>query len=398
LQNVSLGAAADGTLEALIHKAFAETSRFEDYAEQVVNWSGLLYRCDNAMFEHKVAQLDVYTPIDMRAPGATWGVYALECAMDELAYKLGVDPLELRLKNYSEKNQNVDKPYSSKELRECYRQGAEKFGWARRNPKPRSMQDGDQLIGWGMATGVWEAMQLTAGAKAVLTADGKLNVSSATSDIGTGTYTIMTQIAAETLGLPVENGTFGLGDSSLSRAPVEGGSLTAATVGSAVKAVCDQARERLFKLAQKVENSPLADARFDEVRFSDGRIGLSGDASRSVSIADAMRHGGVSSIEEEAAASPDERKRSQYALNSHSAVFAEVKVDQDLGVIQVTRIVSAVAAGRVLNPKTARSQVMGGIVWGIGVALEEESVMDQNFGRFINHNLAEYHVPVNADT
>src|SRR5262249_10267137 len=162
-----------------------------------------------------------------------------------------------------------------KELRECYRQGAEKFGWARRNPKPRSLQDGDQLIGWGMATGVWEAMQLTAGAKAVLTVDGKLSVSSATSDIGTGTYTIMTQIAAETLGLPVENVTFGLGDSSLSQAPVEGGSFTVATVGSAVKAVCDQARERLFKLAQKVENSPLADARFDEVRFSDGRIGLS---------------------------------------------------------------------------------------------------------------------------
>ncbi|HZF39758.1 MAG TPA: xanthine dehydrogenase family protein molybdopterin-binding subunit, partial [Blastocatellia bacterium] len=405
LQKVSLGAAADGSLEALIHKAFAETSRFEDYTEAVVNWSGMLYRCDNARFEYKVAQLDVYTPIDMRAPGATWGLYALECAMDELAYKLGVDPLELRLKNYAEKNQNEDKPYSSKELRECYRQGAEKFGWARRNPEPRSMkgggkgggQDGDQLIGWGMATGVWEAAQLTAGAKAVLTADGKLNVSSATSDIGTGTYTIMTQIAAETLGLPLENVTFGLGDSSFSQAPVEGGSLTAATVGSAVKAVCDQAREKLFKLAQKVENSPLANARFEDVTFSDGRIGLGSDASKFVSITDAMRHGGVSGIEEETAASPDDQKQSQYARNTHSAVFAEVKVDQDLGVIQVTRIVSAVAAGRILNPKTARSQVMGGIVWGIGVALEEESVMDQNFGRFINHNLAEYHVPVNAD-
>ncbi|HKE05445.1 MAG TPA: xanthine dehydrogenase family protein molybdopterin-binding subunit [Blastocatellia bacterium] len=397
LQKVSLGAASEGTLEALIHKAFAETSRFEDYSEQVVNWSGKLYRCDNARFEHKVAQLDVYTPIDMRAPGATWGVYALECAMDELAYKLGIDPLELRLKNYTEKDQNQDKPYSSKELRECYRQGAEKFGWARRNPEPRSMKDGDRLIGWGMATGIWEAMQLTAGAKAVLTADGKLNVSSATSDIGTGTYTIMTQIAAETLGLPLENVTFGLGDSSLPQAPVEGGSFTAATVGSAVKAVCDRVREKLFKLAQKVENSPLAGVKFDDVTFSDGRIGLNSDASKFVTITDAMRHGGVSSIEEKAAASPDEQKRSQYAHNSHSAVFAEVKVDQDLGVIQVTRIVSAVAAGRILNPKTARSQVMGSIVWGIGVALEEETVMDQNYGRFINHNLAEYHVPVNAD-
>jgi xanthine dehydrogenase YagR molybdenum-binding subunit len=398
IQKVSLGAAADGKLEALIHTALAETSRFEDYTEQVVHWSGMLYQCDNARFEHKVAQLDVYTPIDMRAPGATWGVYAIECAMDELAYKLGIDPLELRLKNYAEKDQNQDKPYSSKELRECYRQGAEKFGWSRRNPSPGAMQDGDRLIGWGMATGVWEAMRFAAGAKAVLTADGKLKVSSATADIGTGTYTIMTQIAAETLGLPIENVTFELGDSSLPEAPVEGGSFTAATVGPAVKVVCDAVRVKLSELAQKVEKSPLTGARLEDLVFSDGRISLSGDASKFVSITDAMRHGGVSSIEEEAGASPDEQKQSQYAHNTHSAIFAEVKVDQDLGVIQVTRVVSAVAAGRILNPKTARSQVMGGIVWGIGSALEEESVMDQNFGRFINHNLAEYHVPVNADT
>jgi xanthine dehydrogenase YagR molybdenum-binding subunit len=397
LQRVALGAAPDGKLEALIHRAFAETSGFEDYSEPVVHWSGMLYSCENTKLEHKVAQLDVNTPADMRAPGAAWGLYALECAMDELAYQLGVDPLELRLKNYTEKDQNEDKPFSSKELRECYRQGAAKFGWARRNHQPRSMKDGDQLIGWGMATGVWESDQLMAGAKAVLTADGKLNVSSATADIGTGTYTIMTQIAAETLGLPLENVTFGLGDSSLPQAPVEGGSFTAATVGSAVKAVCDQVREKLFKLAQKVENSPLAGARLEEVTFSDGRIRLNGNASRSVSITDAMRDGGVNVIEEEAAAGPDEQKQSQYARNSHSAIFAEVKVDQDLGIIRVTRVVSAVAAGRILNPKTARSQVMGAIVWGIGMALEEESVMDQSFGRFINHNLAEYHVPVNAD-
>jgi xanthine dehydrogenase YagR molybdenum-binding subunit len=397
LQRVALGAAPDGMLEALIHEAFAETSRFEDYSEPVVHWSGMLYRCENTRLEHKVVQLDVNTPADMRAPGAAWGLYALECAMDELAYQLGVDPLELRLKNYTERDQNEDKPFSSKELRECYRQGAAKFGWARRNPEPRSMKDGDQLIGWGMATGVWESDQLMAGAKAVLTADGKLNVSSATMDIGTGTYTIMTQIAAEALGLPLENVAFGLGDSSLPQAPVEGGSFTAATVGSAVKAVCDQVREKLFKLAQKVENSPLAGAKFEDVTFSDGRIRLNGGASRSVSITDAMRHGGVSVIEEEAVAGPDKQKQSQYARNTHSAIFAEVKVDQDLGMIRVTRVVSAVAAGRILNPKTARSQVMGAIVWGIGMALEEESVMDQNFGRFINHNLAEYHVPVNAD-
>jgi xanthine dehydrogenase YagR molybdenum-binding subunit len=397
LQKVSLGASADGKLEALIHKAFAETSRFEDYSEEVVNWSGMLYRCDNARFEHKVAKIDVYTPIDMRAPGATWGLYALECAMDELAYKVGIDPIELRLKNYAEKDQNQNKAYSSKELRECYRQGAEKFGWSRRSSKPRSIQDGDYLIGLGMATGVWESDQMEAGAKAVLAADGKLKVSSATADIGTGTYTIMTQIAADTLGLPIKNVTFELGDSSLPQAPVEGGSFTAASVGSAVKAVCDKVRERLFKLAQKVEKSPLAGAGLEDVMFSDERIALSGAPFTFVTIADAMRHGGINSIEEEVVSKPDEKKQTPYARNTHSAIFAEVKVDKDLGVIQVTRVVTAVAAGRVLNPKTARSQVMGGIVWGVGSALEEESMMDQNFGRFINHNLAEYHVPVNAD-
>src|SRR5215475_5028036 len=182
-------------------------------------------------------------------------------------------------------------------------------------------------------------MQYKAAAKADLTADGKLNVSSATSDIGTGTYTIMTQIAAETLGLPLENVTFGLGDSSLSQAPVEGGSFTAVTVGSAVKAVCDRVREKLFKLAQKVEKSPLAGAGLEGVMFSDGRILLGNDFSKFVSIADAMRFGGISRIEEEVAVGPDQSRHSQYARNTHSAVLAEVKVDQDLGVIRVSRIV-----------------------------------------------------------
>src|SRR5262245_26514542 len=193
LQRVSLGAAPDGALEALIHKVFAETSRFEDYSETVAHWSAMLYRCENLRLEQKVAQLDVYTPIDMRAPGATWGLYALESAMDELAYELGVDPLELHLKNYADEDQSKNKPFSSKELRECYRQGAEKFGWARRDHEPRSMREGDQLIGWGMATGVWEAMQMTAGAKAMLAADGKLKVGSANADRRTGASKNMRQ-------------------------------------------------------------------------------------------------------------------------------------------------------------------------------------------------------------
>lgn len=395
-QHIALGAKLDGALAALIHEAVAETSQFEDFSEPVVTWSGLLYRCNSVRTDHRLAKLDLYTPIDMRAPGAVWGVYAIECAMDELAVKLGMDPVELRLKNYTEEDQSEDKPFSSKALRECYQQGAEKFGWARRTPTPRSMREGDQLIGWGMATGVWEAQQRQASAKAMLTLDGKLTISSATADIGTGTYTIMTQVAAGVLGLPLENVTFQLGDSSFAKAPVEGGSFTAATVGSAVNAVCHQMCEKLFTFAQRMEGSPFAGAKLTDVTFADGRIRLRRNASQAISLIDAMRYGNVNGLEVESAAQPD-AKQSQYARYAHSAVFAEVKVDEDLGVIHVARIVSAVAAGRIINPKTARSQVMGGIVWGIGSAVEEASVLDHAVGRFMNHNLAEYHVPVNAD-
>ena len=395
-QRVALSCAPDGTLKAVMHDAIAETSRFEDYTENVVNWSALLYRCGNVKLGYKAVQLDLPTPGDMRAPGAVWGLYALECAMDELANKAGIDPIELRLKNYAETDQNEGKSFSSKELRACYRLGAEKFGWAQRTPAPRSMREGHTLIGWGMAGAVWDAFHLAADAKAVLTADGKLLVSSATEDIGTGTYTIMTQIAAQTLGLPIENVTFKLGDSLLPQAPVEGGSFTASTVGSAVKAVCEKIGRKLFRLARRIDGSTLANAKPGDVMFVDGQIQSRIDPSRAVSLIEVMRHCGLGAIEEKASARPAP-KEMQYSHYTHSAIFAEVKVDQELGTVRVTRIVSAIAAGRILNPKTARSQVLGAIVGGIGTALEEESVIDHTLGRFMTRNLADYHVPVNAD-
>jgi xanthine dehydrogenase YagR molybdenum-binding subunit len=397
IQNVKLAASPDGKLEAVIHETIAETSAFEDYTEKIVNWSGELYRCADIKLVHKLAQLDLYTPLDMRAPGAATGVFAIECAMDELAHELKIDPLELRLKNYAEKDQTEDKPYSSKELRECYRQAAERFGWQNRRLEPRSMREDNYLIGWGMTTGIWDAEQETSSAKAVLTRDGKLEVSSATADIGTGTYTIMTQIAAETLGFPIDDVTFKLGDSSLPQSPLEGGSKTAATVGSAVKAVCEKVRLALIKLAREIENSPLRDASLEEVSFSNGKIALKTDAAKFVSILDAMKLSETSKIEEETSTSPNTSEQQNYSRKTHSAVFVEARVDENLGTIHVPRVVAAVAAGRILNPKTARSQVLGGIVWGISMALHEESVIDQKYGRFMNHNLSEYHVPVNAD-
>jgi xanthine dehydrogenase YagR molybdenum-binding subunit len=394
---VWLGAGPDGRLAALKHVAVGATSRFEDHQEVVVNWSGLLYSVPNVELGYELAKLDTYTPGDMRAPGAPLGTFALESAMDELAHAAGIDPVELRLRNYAERDENEGKPFTSKELRACYRQGAERFGWAKRKPEPRSMRDGRELVGWGMATGVWEAQMTETSARAVLTADGRLEVATATADIGTGTYTILTQIAADALGLPMEAVTVLLADTTLPQSPVEGGSWTAASAGAAVAIACGAVREKLFACARAMDGSPLAGTAIEEIAFANGRLLVAADPSRSVGIAAAMKAGGVERIEAEETASPDQATRKRYASYTHAAIFAEVRVDEELGQIRVTRIVNAVAAGRILNPKTARSQVLGGVVWGIGMALHEETFTDHGLGRFMNHNLAEYHVPVNAD-
>jgi xanthine dehydrogenase YagR molybdenum-binding subunit len=303
--------------------------------------------------------------------------------------------MELRLRCYSDRDQIKGVPFSSKNLRECYRQGAEAFGWSKRSPEPRSMRDGSELVGWGMATGIWEALQVPITVRIVLTANGHAEVACATSDIGTGTYTIMSQVAADMLGLPLDNISIKLGDSTLPQSPVEGGSWIAASVSNGIVTTCNAIREELLHLAKKVPDSPLANAALDGVALADGKLVSKQDASRAISIADVMRVGAVDRIEQEKATKfPDD---GAYAHNTHSAIFAEVKVDEQLGVIRVTRVVNAVAAGRILNTKTAGSQIMGGMVWGIGMALHEETLIDQHFGRIMNANIAEYHVPVNAD-
>ena len=395
VHEMTLAANQHGSLASFRHEVVSMTSQFEDFQRDLVNWSSLLYKCVNSELGQRLVKLDQNTPCDMRAPGGAEGAYAIECAMDELAYAANIDPLELRLINYSDKDQIEDRRYSSKELRECYLQGAEKFGWSRHSPQPRSMRDGNELVGWGMATGIWEAMQMPASAKAVLTANGSVEIASATADIGPGTYTWMTQLAAEMLGVPIENVTAKLGDSTLPDAPVEGGSFTVSSVGSAIHAACRAVQKELLGLAQKMARSPLAGAKLDDVVFAEGKIRHKHEESREVSVADAMRAGKADRIEKEASAGPNED--SKYSHLTHSAVFAEVKVDEELGVIRVTRVVSAVAAGRILNPKLASSQILGAVVGGIGMALHEETVTDHRFGRFMSHNLADYHVPVNAD-
>jgi xanthine dehydrogenase YagR molybdenum-binding subunit len=396
-QRVKLAAGRDGTLLAIIHECKAETSRLEDYCEVVVNWSGQMYRCDNVRLGYELVDLDHYSPIDMRAPGAAHGVHALEVAMDELAYALGMDPLALRLKNYTDHDAAKDLPYSSKELRACYAQAAERFGWARRTPQPRSMREGHELVGWGMATGQWDALQMFARARAVLHADGRLEVESAASDIGTGTTTVMCQIAASAMGLPMEHVTFRLGDSTLPVAPVEGGSSHVTTVGSAVDGVCEKLQKRLWKMARNAKDSPLAGTKFADVEFVEGTIRHKGDPSSAQSFTGLLAAAGEASIEEKFLMLPNILKQKKYIRTVNSAVFCEVRVDEALGTVRVTRVVSAVAAGRIISALTARSQVTGGIVWGISQALHEETHADHRLGRFMNHNYAEYHVAANAD-
>jgi xanthine dehydrogenase YagR molybdenum-binding subunit len=396
IQTLSLGAEEKGHLTAIKHDAVANTSRFEDYQDNVVNWAGSLYRCDNSKVSHKLAQLDLATPMDMRAPGAAAGVYALECAMDELSYAMGIDPLELRLKNYSELEQNQDKPFSSKALKDCYYRGAEKFGWSKRKPKPRSMREGRELIGYGMASGIWEALRVPTSAKVKLTPEGRVSVSTAAADIGTGTYTILAQISAEMLGLALDQIEIKIGDSDLPSCPVEGGSWTAASAGSAVMQGCENIRQQLLNRAQKLKASPLKDAELADVAFVDGMIALKSDASRIVPLAELLCQA-KQSIKTKVTSVPDSKIEKRFAHSTHSAVFAEVRLDEELGMLRVVRVVSAIAAGRILNPKTARSQIIGAVVGGIGMALHEEAVIDHRYGRVINHNFAEYHVPVHAD-
>jgi len=396
IQRVALGASADGKLQAVIHEAVAETSRYEDYCDVLVNWAGQLYACENVTLGYKVVKLDVPTPADMRAPGAAQGLFPLETAMDELAEALHMDPLQLRLVNYAERDANKNLPFSSKALRDCYREGAARFGWEGRPLAPRARREGRELIGWGMATGAWDAMQNEAAARAVLTPDGRVEVSSSTADIGTGTYTAMTQIAADALGVSIHDVDFELGDTRLPKAPIEGGSWTVSSVGSAVHVACERLRNRVVELARQYGGGRFAMVARDEVRRAGNRLVCGSGSDDAIGIDALLARAGLETLEEQASVKPHEKQQA-YSMGTHSAVFAEVRVDEALGTVRVTRVVSAVAAGRIVNPKTAANQIAGGVVWGIGMALHEHGQFDHALGRQMNHNLAEYHIPVNAD-
>ncbi len=397
LETVNFGATQDGKLLAIQHKAIGGTSSFEDHQENVVNWTGLMYQADNCFFDHKLAKLDTYTPGDMRAPGAVIGQFASECAADEISNLLHLDPIEFRLRNYTLKDENDDKKFTSKNLREALKAGAEAFGWSARNPEPRSMRDGKELIGWGMATATWEAKIQKTAAQVTLDNNGYLTVASATSDIGTGTYTVMAQTGADCMGLPLECVIAKLGDSDLPEAPVEGGSWGAASTCSAIMNACEKLKQTLVSEAHGMDGRPIGHATLDDVTFANGRITVTADPGKSVGLLEVLRAVEKDELSAEGKAAPGMIDQHIWTSYTHSAIFCELRVDEELGSVRVTRIVSAVAAGKILNPKTARSQIIGGVVMALGSALKEETFLDHKLGRFMNHNLAEYHVPVNAD-
>ncbi|HEX8188489.1 MAG TPA: xanthine dehydrogenase family protein molybdopterin-binding subunit [Pyrinomonadaceae bacterium] len=396
IQKIALGAEASGKLTAMIHTAVHNTSTFEDFNDNTTGFTRQVYACPNLYAPTMIVPTDMNTPTWMRAPGAVSGMFALECAMDELAYALKVDPLELRLINYAETDPESGRPFSSKALRECYRLGAEKFGWKGRKMEPRSMRDGRLLVGWGTATGVWGAFQSPASAKITYRIDGTAHVTSATSDIGPGTYTVMTMIAAEYLGNRPEQVKFELGDTNFPRAPAQGGSQTTSSVGSAVHGAALAVAAKLLALANQDANSPLKGAAAADVEMLDGRLRLKGDPSKSVSIPDVMRRNNLAEVTETFESRPSEERR-KYATMAHGAQFVEVKVDPDIGRVWVTRAIEVTACGKIINPKASHSQEIGGVVWGIGMALTEATEIDHRYGRIMNPNLQHYHVPVNAD-
>lgn len=396
VQKLALGADAGGRLTAIRHDVVSETSRFDQFIESATGVTRMLYACPNIATVQRLVRLDVPTPTFMRAPGESTGTFALESALDELAYAAGIDPLELRRKNHADRDPETGRPWSSKSLLECYRRAAEAIGWSRRPAQVRALRDGRWRIGFGVATTTRPSSQLPASARARMLPDGRAIVAAGTQDIGTGTYTIMTQIAADALALPIGDVRFDLGDTALPEAPPSVGSFTAASTGPAVHNACVALRKKLIEQAVRDPASPLHGLSADAIDADGGALVARADRKRRDGYAAIVQRSGLPEISAELHTQAS-HEREAYSVNGFGAVFARVRVDEELGELRLDRLVGAFAAGRILNPKTARSQLIGGMVWGIGQALHEHSVRDGRTARMVTRDLADYHVPVHAD-
>ncbi|HTL06782.1 MAG TPA: xanthine dehydrogenase family protein molybdopterin-binding subunit [Chitinophagaceae bacterium] len=373
VQKIGLGASTDGKLLGITHESHSQTAVYEEFTERSVNVSRFLYNSANANTRYKVVPLNIGVPAPMRGPGEATGAFALESALDELSYALSMDPIELRLVNYASVDPDRNLPWSSKYLKECYQLGAERIGWKNRPTKPGSLKDGDWLVGYGIGCGVFGAYRSRSFAKIKLLADGSVRIQSAASDIGPGTATSMVIIAADTLGLSPEKISFDLGESAYPMAPTQGGSATVSSVGSAVHDACVALQKKLYVLLGKPEDSKEA-----------------------IDYATVLKQLQLPELEltQESQGAEEGKKYSMYSFSAH---FAQVYVHPLTGVVKIKKVVAVVDAGKIVNHKTASSQMIGGAVGGIGMAMTEEAVIDDRYGRYINGNFADYHVPVNAD-
>ncbi|RYE19174.1 MAG: xanthine dehydrogenase family protein molybdopterin-binding subunit [Sphingobacteriales bacterium] len=395
VQHFAVGADASGKLVGMRHEASAVTSNYETFNEGLVTMTRVLYNCPNLVTKYNVYPVELSTPTWMRGPGEATGSFPLECGLDELAYKLNIDPIELRIRNHADIDPENGKPYSSKFLKEAYQLGAEKFGWGQRSPKPASMKEGEWQVGYGMSTGLFTASRGEAKLAAKLSANCKLLLQSAVSDSGPGTATAMVAIATEAMGMKVEDVTFELGDSSFPTGPTQGGSTTTSTLGAAVSGACVSLKKKLAEAAQKSTTFGAA-VTADDFNFSDAQMILKSDSSKRMSYSDVLKNAGMQHIEilETSGRNPAMQKYSAYSYSVH---FVKVLVHPLTGVVKISKVVTAGDAGKIVSYKTAESQMIGGVVGGIGGALMEEGVVDDRYGRWVNNNFADYHVPVHAD-
>jgi xanthine dehydrogenase YagR molybdenum-binding subunit len=395
-QRLRLGATRDGRLQAILHDVLGTSSRVGTFVETAGGVTAMLFDVPNIAVTHSIARLDVPTPTAMRAPGEAPGSFALGCALDELASACGIDPLDVLRRNHAAVDPSSGLPFSSKHLLACYERGAEAFGWSTRPQAPRAMRDGGELVGWGVATATYPALRSPAQARVVLGADGSVDVASATHDLGTGMYTILAQIAADELGVDPRAIRVRIGDSSFPIAPVAGGSMSSASVGPAVQDAARRAYREAIAIATSAGGSPLHGLGEDEIEACDGGLRSKREPSRAIAYGEIVRLGGSGAIEALGSAAPgDEGER--LSFHSFGAQFVEVRYDEELARLRVSRALGVFDCGRILNAKTARSQMIGGIVWGIGMALMEETVRDPRAGAVVTNNFADYHVPVNAD-
>lgn len=395
-QRVAIGADRSGRIQSVVHSGFTENSRYAGFEENYTGLAKFMYQSPNMTSSGRVVPLDVNPPAPMRGPGAVTGAFALECAMDDLASHLDIDPITFRLRNEPQWDQSDDLPFSTRRLNECFRRGAEVFQWSRRTALPRTVRDDGALIGIGVSGAAYETLLATCTVNARMGADGVVEIRTATSDMGPGTYTSMTQVAADALGVSMTRVRFILGDTDLPEAPVHGGSQTMASVGSGVYTAANMLRDRFIRTAVVDPASPLHGLRPDQVNVNDGRMFVIDEPSRSESYSDLLRRRRWNGLDSEQDWSPTAASE-QHSMYGYGAVFAEVAVDEMLGTVRIRRVFGCYDAGRIVNPRLAHSQAIGGIVGGIGMALLEGAALDHRDGRVTNSNLADYLVPVNAD-